>query len=151
MQNPLRTDFQQHYEDIVTEHNREKDRVTIEKTFEALLKFARVLNKESLAIFDLLKKPELTVQDVRRLKNVAVELLRILEEEELKIDHWKDKESTRDAVSVAIRDFLSSDPTGLSVDSFTDKDVDNEADAVFQNVIWAYLTLPSPGYSTLSS
>ena len=37
-QNPLRTDFQQHYEKLVADYNREKDRVTIEKTFEALLK-----------------------------------------------------------------------------------------------------------------
>ena len=36
-QNPLRTDFQRHYEQIVAEYNREKDRVTIEKTFEALV------------------------------------------------------------------------------------------------------------------
>lgn len=35
-QNPLRTDFQQHYERIVSEYNREKDRVTIERTFDAL-------------------------------------------------------------------------------------------------------------------
>jgi type I restriction enzyme R subunit len=71
-QNPLRTDFQKHYEDIVAEYNREKDRVTIEKTFEALLKLVKDLDEEenramregldeeSLAIFDLLKKPDLT-------------------------------------------------------------------------------------------
>ena len=69
--NPLRTDFQKHYEEIVAAYNREKDRVTIEKTFEALLKFVQDLDEEesravregldeeSLAIFDLLKKPEL--------------------------------------------------------------------------------------------
>lgn len=69
--NPLRTDFQQHYEAIVAEYNREKDRVTIERTFEELLKFfeeleeeesravREELDEESLAIFDLLKKPDL--------------------------------------------------------------------------------------------
>ena len=31
----LRTDFQRHYEDIVAEYNREKDRVIIEKSFDA--------------------------------------------------------------------------------------------------------------------
>ena len=35
LQNPLRTNFQQHYEKIVDEYNNEKDRVIIEKTFEA--------------------------------------------------------------------------------------------------------------------
>ncbi|MBS1866797.1 MAG: type I restriction endonuclease subunit R, partial [Acidobacteria bacterium] len=41
--NPLRTDFQAHYEKIVSEYNQEKDRVTIEKTFEALMRFAAEL------------------------------------------------------------------------------------------------------------
>ena len=71
-QNPLRTDFQRHYEEIVAEYNREKDRVTIEKTFEALLRFMNEmgeeesravregLDEESLALFDLLKKPDLS-------------------------------------------------------------------------------------------
>jgi type I restriction enzyme R subunit len=46
MRNPLRTDFQKHYQEIVDEYNREKDRVTIEHTFEALLKFVQGLDKE---------------------------------------------------------------------------------------------------------
>ena len=45
-QNPLRTDFQQHYEAIVAEYNREKDRATIEQTFEALLKLVQELDAE---------------------------------------------------------------------------------------------------------
>ena len=45
MQNPLRTDYQEHYEKLVKEYNQEKDRVVIEKTFEALLK----LNDEALS------------------------------------------------------------------------------------------------------
>ena len=45
-QNPLRTDFQQHYEKIVAEYNREKDRVTIERTFEALFMFVQWLDEE---------------------------------------------------------------------------------------------------------
>ncbi len=35
-QNPLRTDVKRYDEEIVAEHNREKDPVTIEQTFEAL-------------------------------------------------------------------------------------------------------------------
>ena len=46
LQNPLRTDFQCHYEDIVAEYNREKDRVTIEKSFEAFLKLVQELDDE---------------------------------------------------------------------------------------------------------
>jgi len=128
-QNPLRTDFQRHYEEIVAEYNREKDRVTIEKTFEALLRFVNdldeeesramreVLDEETLAIFDLLKKRDLSPSDVKRIKAVSVELLERLKAEKLRVDHWRDKESTRDAVRIAIRDFLWSDETGLPVDA----------------------------------
>ena len=38
-ENPLRTNYQQHFEEIVAAYNGEKDRVTIEMTFEALMKF----------------------------------------------------------------------------------------------------------------
>jgi hypothetical protein len=93
MQNPLRTDFQRHYEDIVAEYNREKDRVTIEKSFEAFLRFAQELtdedrraireglDEESLAIFDLLKKSELSPAEIKKIKSVAVELLKTLKAE----------------------------------------------------------------------
>jgi type I restriction enzyme R subunit len=85
--NPLRSDFQTHYERIVDEYNREKERLTIERTFEELLKFVESLDneeeravregldEESLAIFDLLKKPALSKNDIKKVKTVALELL----------------------------------------------------------------------------
>jgi type I restriction enzyme, R subunit len=51
-QNPLRADFQQHYERIVAEYNREKDRVTIERTFEALFKLVQELSEEESRAFE---------------------------------------------------------------------------------------------------
>ena len=48
-QNPLRTNFQQRYEEIVAEYNGEKDRVTIETTFEALMRFMGELDEEATA------------------------------------------------------------------------------------------------------
>ena len=120
-QNPLRTDFQQHYEEIVAAYNHEKDRVTIERTFEALLELVRELDEEenravregldeeSLAIFDLLKKPDLSAGEIARIKKVAVSLLEKLKAEKLQVDQWREKEATRDSVRVAIRDFLWSD------------------------------------------
>jgi len=161
-QNPLRTDFQRHYEEIVAEYNREKDRPTIEKTFEALLKFVQELDgedsrairegldEESLAIFDLLKKPELSPKDIVRIKEVAAELLRTLKQEKLRIDHWRDKESTRDAVHTAIRDFLWSDKTGLPVDSYVEEEVKAKTEEVFLHVYSRYPTVPSPYYAQMS-
>jgi len=162
-QNPLRTDFQQHYEAIVAEYNREKDRVTIERTFEALLKLVEELDEEesravregldeeSLAIFDLLRKQDLSASDIKRIKDVAVDLLETLKTEKLRIDQWRDKESTRDAVRVTIKDFLWSDKTGLPVDSYTEDDVQMRTDEVFRHVFWAYPTVPSPYYESAAA
>ena len=159
-QNPLRTDFQQHYEQIVGEYNREKDRVTIEKTFEALFKLVQELDEEesralregldeeSLAIFDLLRKPDLKSSDVKRIKTVAADLLAQLKAEKLRIDHWRDKEATRDAVRVTIHDYLWTDKTGLPVDVYTEDDVNERAEDVFRHVYRAYPTLPSPYYAS---
>lgn len=159
-QNPLRTDFQQHYEKIVAEYNREKDRVTIEQTFEALLTFEQSLSEEerravregldeeSLAIFDLLRKSDLSGADIKQIKKVAVELLARLKAEKLKIDHWRDKETTRDAVRITIRDYLWSDDTGLPVAAYTEDDVNEKAEDVFRHVYRAYPELPSPFYTS---
>jgi type I restriction enzyme R subunit len=161
-QNPLRTDFQRHYEEIVTEYNREKDQVTIEKTFEALLRIidemdeeesraAREgLDEESLAIFDLLRKPNLKPNDIKRIKAVAVSLLKTLKAEKLRINHWREKESTRDAVRLAIQDYLWSDKTGLPV-TYSDEDIQTKTEALFIHVFRAYPTIPSPYYSSLAS
>ena len=128
-------------------------------TFEAFLKFAKELNKEdhravregldeeSLGIFDLLKKPELTPADIKKIKAVAVELLKTLKEEKLRLDQWRDKEATRDAVRQAIHDFLWSDDTGLPMDCFAEKEVAVRAENVFRHIYRAYPTVPSPYFS----
>ncbi len=158
--NPLRTDFQQHYENIVAEYNREKDQVTIEKTFDVLLKLmdemseeehraAREgLDEESLAVFDLLKKPELSRKEIEQIKAVAMQLLQTLKTEKLRIDHWTDKEATRDSVRQTIHDFLYDDSTGLPVDKYTEDDVQARAEDVYRHIFRAYPTLPSPFYRT---
>jgi len=157
-QNPMRSDFQRHYEKIIDEYNREKDRVNIEKTFEELLTFLESLDEEesravregldeeSLALFDLLKKPDLSSREIKRIKEVSVELLRTLKEEKLKIDHWQDKEATRDSVRLMIGDFLWDDATGLPEDCYTENDVKAKTEEVFQHVFRVYPTLPSPYY-----
>jgi len=163
MQNPLRTDFQRHYEEIVAEYNREKDRVTIEKTFEDLLRFISELDEEesrairegldeeSLAMFDILKKPDLAEGDVKKIKQVASQLLVTLKAEKLKVDHWRDKESTRDAVRVAIRDFLWRDDTGLPIQTYNEAEVSSKSEEAFRHVYWAYPTLPSPYYTQIAA
>ena len=160
--NPLRTDFQRRYEEIVAAYNSEKDRQTIEQTFEALLKFISELSEEeeravregldeeTLAIFDLLKKPDLSQKETEKVKSVARDLLAALKAEKLKIDHWRDKESTRDGVRRQIFDFLFSDATGLP-GTYSDDEITTRTEAVYRHVYETYPVLPSPYYVQLGA
>ena len=157
-QNLLRTDLQKHYEEIIEKYNREKDRVTIEKTFESLLKLfqnldqeekraiSEELDEESLAIFDILNKPNLNKKDIRQIKAVAVKLLQTLKAKKLRVDQWRDKETTRDAVRGAIYDFLWSDQTGLPTKAYSPDEVEKRTEDVFRHVFRVYPTVPSPYY-----
>lgn len=156
--NPLRTNFQEHYENIISDYNKEKDRQSIEATFEALMKFMKGLDEEEsrairegldeeiLAIYDLLIKPDLKPQEIQKIKKVAKELLKTLKEKLKKLYKWQDKEPTRDAVNVLIKNFLWDDKTGLPVDCYTQLDVNKKTEAVFYHVYRAYPTVPSPYY-----
>lgn len=158
LQNPLRTNFQRHYETIVAEYNQEKDRITIEKTFEALLQLIQEmsdeenrsvregLDEESLAVFDLLKKPDMDAKEIKRIKKVAVELLNTLKAEKLRINQWRDKESTRDAVRLTIHDFLWDESTGLPVTQYSEQDIQARTEDVYRHVFRVYPIIPSPYY-----
>ena len=151
-QNPLRTDFQQHFEQLVTDYNREKDRVTIEKTFEALLKFVSKLDDEqeralregldepTLALFDLLKKEELTPADIDCIKQVAVDLYAKLRDQLTRIRDWDKKQATRDQVKQTIFDFLYNEETGLP-ESYSEGEVIIKSELVFGH----YLTKQKHG------
>ena len=158
--NPLRTDFQEHYEKIIDEYNKEKDRQNIEATFEALLKFVQELDEEesravregldeeTLAIYDLLVKPDLKPQEIQKIKKVAKELLETLKEKLKDLYKWQDREPTRDDVKVLIRNFLWDEASGLPIEYYTQNDVDKKTEAVFCHVYRAYPTVPSPYYAT---
>jgi len=161
--NPLRTDFQEHYEKIIDEYNKEKDRQNIEATFEALLKFVQELDveesravregldEETLAIYDLLVKPDLKPQEIQKIKKVAQGLLKTLKGKLKDMYKFQDKEPTRDAVKVLIRNFLWDEKTGLPVENYSQNDVYKKAEAVFYHVFRAYPTVPSPYYASVAS
>ncbi len=155
--NPLRTNFQRRYEEIVAAYNSEKDRQTIEQTFEALLKFIAELSdeeeravregldEESLAVYDLLKKPTLTKVETGKVKTVAKSLLDKLKAGKLSVDHWREKQSTRDGVRKAIFDFLFSEATGLP-SAYSESEIGERTDAVYRHVFETYPVVPSPYY-----
>ena len=160
-QNPLRTDFQRHYEEIVAEYNREKDRATIEKTFEALLQLINEiddeesravregLDEESLAVFDLLKKTDLSAGEIKKVKEVAVDLLKTLKAKIQKSNQWRDKESTRDGIRLVIHNYLWNDQTGLP-EGYSEEEVQDKTEAVFVHVFRVYPMVPSPYYADMA-
>jgi type I restriction enzyme R subunit len=157
--NPLRSDLYKKYQDIITDYNLEKDRVTIEETFAALLRFVDQLDREdkrsiregldeeTLALFDLLEKPSISIRDRNRLKNVAKDLLTTLKNEQLRIQDWREKEATRAAVRSFIHDFLWNEKTGLPADSYTPVDVDTKTEMVFNHVFKQYADVWNNAYT----
>lgn len=145
-QNPTRTDFQRHYEKIVKDYNREKDRVTIETTFENLLKLVgelseeeqravkEGLSEESLALFDLLLKPDLSKREIDRVKKVAEGLYQTIRKELNRIQDFAAKQSTRDEIKVKIKDFLWDENTGLP-ESFQPDEVEEKTDTIFTHLL----------------
>lgn len=141
--NPLRTDFQEHFDQIVKSYNQEKDKNLIEATFEALMLFVKELDEESkrgvaegldeeqLAIYDLLLKPELSKSETKEIKKVAAELLETLKGRLATVQDIFEKEATRDAFRQTIHDYLWSDKTGLPEEFYNDDDIEIKTDAVF--------------------
>ena len=80
-------DYHQKYSEIIADYNREKDRVTIEETFAKLVDLANSLSAEQrrateegltedeLALFDLLRKENLSKVDRERVKLASQSLL----------------------------------------------------------------------------
>ncbi|MCK4514592.1 MAG: DUF3387 domain-containing protein, partial [Spirochaetaceae bacterium] len=159
--NPSRIDFQKRFEEIIDEYNNEKDRQTIEQTFQQLLEFMNDLNEdeerviksgldeETNAIFELLKKDDLSKHEIKRVKSVAVELLATLKRGRLQVDRWTEKESTRDAVRVVVQGFLWADATGLP-SGYDDAEIKVKAEDLFIHLMRAYPRLPSPVYAEAS-
>ncbi len=157
--NPLRINFQQHYEELVAEYNAEKDRVTIEDTFERLMRFAGALDEEesrairenlpdeALPIFDLLKKEPLTPAEIKKIKAVAVDLYARLQKIEQDIANWRATEGNRDRVRQMIFDTLFTDETGLP-GSYKDDEINIATDKIYQ-FVYAHSVIPQHASSGL--
>ena len=117
--NPSRINFYEKYQQIISDYNKEQDRVTIENTFEELMKLSNDLeeeekryiregfeNDEQLSLFDLLIKDNLSKADILKLKKVAKELLDKIKHLLAEMDHPFDKQETKAKLVNAIRDEL---------------------------------------------
>jgi type I restriction enzyme R subunit len=151
-ENPTRVDFYKRYQEIIADYNREKDRITIEETFAALLKFIAELDDEEkravregledqeyLAIFDILVAGKtLSAQERERIKAVAKELLDALKREVERISNWWVKESTQAQVKTLIYNFLYDEARGLPAPIYSANDVEDKTEFVFYHIFNSY-------------
>jgi type I restriction enzyme R subunit len=141
--NPLRMDYQQKYEEIVADYNREKDRVTVEETFRRLMELMNTLDQEQrraveeglsedeLALFDLLKKDDLGKAERERIKEASRELLESIKARLSELDHFWEKEQTKADMEVFILDEVFS---GLPTPPFTPEEKKQVAANVYSHV-----------------
>lgn len=117
--NPTRVDYYERYMGIIEEYNSEQDRTTIEKTFMELMNLAKSMSEEEqryvregfssdeeLSIYDLLFSDNLSKTDITQIKKMSVDLLKKIKERIAEMDHWTDKQETRAAVDILIRNVL---------------------------------------------
>ena len=117
--NPTRVDYYVRYMGIIETYNAEQDRTTIEKTFMELMDLAKSMSEEEqryaregfssdeeLSIYDLLFSENLSKSDIDKIKKMSKDLLQKIKERIAGMDHWTDKQETRAAVDVLIRNVL---------------------------------------------
>jgi type I restriction enzyme R subunit len=117
-----------------------------------LLRYTLVplLDEEELAVYDLLKKPALSKAETDKVKDVAQALLVKLKAGKLAVDHWREKQTTRDGVRKVIFDFLFSEATGLP-SAYSENEIGEKTEAVFRHVFEVYPVVPSPYYECKSA
>ena len=141
--NPALMDYYKRYQEIIADYNREKDRTTVEQTFAALLALANSLDQEQrraveegltereLALFDLLRRENLTKADRERLKQASKSLLARLQQLLAPMGHWTRNAQTQAEVQASILDWLFE---SLPRPPFTDADTESLANRVYDYV-----------------
>lgn len=152
-QNPIRLEFYEKYQKIIAEYNQGKDIQAVQKAFDDLNDFMQNdlspeteramregLDEETLAIFDLLKKPELTKDEENKVKEVAKQTLLVLKAEKLKIEHWR--ESTQ--VTAQVKTLIDHSLQWLPQEPYPDEEVGIKSLLVYQHV---YANYQGAGFS----
>jgi type I restriction enzyme R subunit len=114
--NPMRMDYQLKYESIIANYNSDKDRTAIEETFRRLVELVQSLDEEQaraarenlsddeLAMFDLLKRDDLSKADRERIKQASRDMLASIKARLAELDRFWEKEQTKGEVEAFILD-----------------------------------------------
>ncbi len=154
-QNPIRMEFYDKYKKIIDEYNSGKDIQAVQKAFDDLndlmademspemeRALREGLDEETLAIYDLLKKPKLTKKEEAEVKKVAQKTLETLKAEKLKIDHWRESIEVSAQVKVMIDDSLQ----WLPQEPYPEEDLAEKSLLVYQHVYANYQGAGSSSY-----
>ena len=144
--NPERTEFYKKYIKIIQEYNNGKDADAVRKAFEDLIKFVNELNEEenrslrenldeeTLEIYDLLKKENLSKKEIDTVKEVAIKTLKKLKEEKLKIERWRESQQVTAQIKIIIRDCLLHLPENI----YPDHEIEINTMKVYQHIYSSY-------------
>lgn len=148
MQNPLRINYYERYQEIVEEYNKENKKDEIAVVFENLMKLVDSLDDEQkryvregfdsdeeLTIFDLLcKDKSLSKDEIKKVKKLSQDMLKTVKERIHELDHWRDKEETQSIISVMIRDILWANLP----DSYDDNSIANYRQNIYEHIYNTY-------------
>jgi len=139
--NPFRVDYYERYQRIIEEYNTGKEYGAIKEIFDQLVGFygdlseeekravREDLNEEELAVFDMLgRDKKISDKEKAELKGIAKELLERLKVNEFRVVDWSDKEETKSAVKVFIKDKLFYHEGDLY---FDDTEIAQKAEVLF--------------------
>jgi type I restriction enzyme R subunit len=143
LENPSLGDFQDRFDEIVVEYNKEKDRNTIEATFEALMRLTAEMEEEAQShvalgltpeqkpIFDLLIQDDLSKEEIKQIKAASVGLLQAVRKRIEEVQDVFSKQSTRDGLRQEIYDLLYDERTGLPASKYDDEALAERTAVVF--------------------
>ena len=117
--NPDRIKYHERYQKIIEAYNSQQDRTTIEQTFDELMQLVKDMDQEEqryvregfssdeeLSLYDMLFCEDLSKQDIKKIKQVAVDLLQKVKSKIAELDHWTEKQATEATIETLIRDTL---------------------------------------------
>ena len=91
-------------------------------------------NDEQLSMFDILIKDDLSKEDIKKIKKVAVELLANIKQQLEGMDHPFDKPNTKATIIITIRDILWQELP----ESYSEESITQYRDAVYNYVSQHY-------------
>lgn len=145
--NPLRMEFYDTYKKIIEEYNQGKDLEDTIKSFDKLFKYIQDLNiedsrairenldEESLSIFDLLRSGKtLDIEELKEVKKIAVDTLKKLKEEKLKIERWRESRQ----ITAQVKTILFNSFQWLPQNAYSDMEVAEKTMSVYQHIYTNY-------------